>query len=314
MNRKYLLGAAIVALVAGSGAAQAADVLPVVAAMVPAPEDTVDPLTLEIEAGFAGFWVPSDSVQDYGAYLVGSMTYKTTTGWGIEVDFDGLVDLGDGDFGASGEVEFFRSFGAFGVGVVFGAGGGFGAPYYYFGPTLRYETDTITAKVQLTADFVAGVHEGYSLYTEAEFTPSDRLALGFWLGVGFDGGGILGYAGAVEAAFDVVEKVTLHGIVGFDGPGGGVGTHFAGGIAAELNLGVISPYVGVLFDGDTAYVAGVALEYQLGNGPFTLVGNAGAVFLPGDPTVYRANIGIRFNHGDADDGKLGFFDDFLLPI
>lgn len=302
MNRKYLLGAALVALMAGSSAAQAADVLPVISPMAPMPPVAMaDPLTVDLEAGLGFYRGPSS--YSLWAYLDGEIGYETPAGWGMLLELDGNTGLagnGAGFFDAESELDIYKSFGALSLGLVFGAAGAnYLDPAFWYGVTAGYETDTIEANVELTAEYVNAVYVGIELEGDATFDIGDRLVVGLAGGL-FFAGGIDDYAAAAAAVFDITDNLALHGeIVVNDGM---VDADVDFGAALQLDLGTFSPYVGVAFNEGTVLTAGVEFEHQLGTGPFALVGNAEAIFYPGaGVTEIVGNIGVRFTRGDVDD-------------
>jgi len=82
------------------------------------------------------------------------------------------------------------------------------------------------------------------------------------------------------------------------------GFEIGGGGQATLNLGALSPYVGVqgYYDGMGGLMAyaGVEIERPIGTGPFTLIGGAEVDYYLGGGLGLEAYIGIRFNRGDRD--------------
>lgn len=270
MAGKYLLGAAGVALfaAASTGAAQAADVMPIVVPVVTpvvvAPVGPTVEFTLEkwVELGI----YPGDG---YSIDVFGSADLKITaaSGWGFQLIVEDELDFApfEVEFDVTGRV--FRAMGNAEVGVYAGFGvevpGGLDG--YGFGFDFAYDSDRLTLESFVQANFNGGGFNFLDTETELTVHVNDRLDV---------------YAG-VDVETDFTGNPFLAGWAG-----------------AQLSLGALSPYATVYFsnfDGLEAEL-GVELEYQIGNGPLSLLGNAEVDFgFPG--TRFFVAAGIRYAIG-----------------
>lgn len=92
MTSKYLLSAAGIALIAATGAAQAADISPTVAVMDPGPVPTGPVVTIEIEKWLSMYYEPGND-PDFEADLDFDIDILTASGWGFELYGDAGVEI-----------------------------------------------------------------------------------------------------------------------------------------------------------------------------------------------------------------------------
>lgn len=294
MAGKLLLGAASIAFVAVAGAAQAADVQPVVVpVIVPVPVVSTGPdieITLEAIAGVLYAGTP-----EFVTAIGGDVIVTSQSGWGIGIG--GYAEFYFPGTSAGIGARLFREMGNLQIGVITGIDIGMGTEYYV-GTDIRYETDTIEALNQTFAVFDGGF-DYWGNYLEVTFTPSDRLEVYQELTVIVDGGVGL-YA---EGDIDVGIRGPVRLIAGYDltytpGPQF-VGVY--GGV--QLDLNGIKPYVTGFWtnDGGPFYGVnlGVEIERELGDGPFTLIGGTDLTLSNGG-RAFEAAIGIRFELGGDD--------------
>lgn len=334
---KYLLGTAAVALFAATGAARAADVMPIVVATTPAvvPVAVGPIVTVQTETRvYIGYY--DNYYFQTGLDFDGEINVLTASGWGLNVVGDaGLTLYRDGNnpsyvsYGANFRAELYRVIGNAEVGF-------FIAPYGYnplnidFGPTFRFESDRIEfrhetevsiyspdwwveLKNELTMhlnerldvgghlEFEFGTYGRYfDLGIETEMEVNDGLTVYAWgdFDVEFGAPVYFDLDMGGGAELDVTERLTLEGWADIDLLGG-FGVGFGG--EATLHLGPISPFVYANWysAGGLGFGAGLELEHPIGTGPLTLIGDAGVNIYPGGTPDYYASIGIRFNRGDA---------------
>lgn len=341
MTRKYLLGAAAVALFAATGAARAADVMPIVVATTPAVAPVVvgPSVTIQTETQlFVGYY--DDYYFQTGLDFDGEINVVTASGWGLNVVGDAGISLysdGGGPIywgrGADLRVELYRIIGNAEVGF-FVAPFGFNPLNMDFGPTFRFENDRIDFRhetevsiyapdwwVELKNDLTVHLNErldlgGYlefefgtygrylDLGVDAEMMVNDRLTVLAWADLDVEFGGGFDLDVGVETELVVSDRVTLEGWAEAD-LFGGIG--FGLGGRATLHLGPFSPFIGLDWYGGIVAFAGVEFERQIGTGPFTLIGEAGTNYYFGGAPDYYASIGIRFNRGDT--GNLLYTED-----
>ncbi|MCW5714516.1 MAG: hypothetical protein KIT43_08410 [Bauldia sp.] len=302
MTRKYLLGAAAVALFATAGAARAADVMPIVVAVTPtvAPVVVGPTVTVQIEAGTYLYFDPP-SYWYLGTGFDGEVDVKSASGWGFHLYGGAGAYFPGFGFGYGGMAELYRIIGNAEVGFAVGTGG------INFGPTFRYETDRFEFAHQTYISYLGGGAWDFELENLLEVQVNERLKIEAYSEFDF------GFYGpdldvGIYADFEPNDRLKIEGWAWADL----IGSPSAGaGGQATLNLGALSPYVG----GQVSYGmglhldfwAGVELERPIGTGPLTLIGDAGVgMYLGGTPNFY-AEIGIRYNFGDRD--NIRFLDD-----
>ncbi|MCW5716854.1 MAG: hypothetical protein KIS68_03370 [Bauldia sp.] len=303
MTRKYLLGAAAVALFAATGAARAADVMPIVVSVTPTlPPVTVGPtVTVQLDTGTYGYWTPGFFYT--GVYVSGEIDVKTAAGWGFNlIGYGGLDILPPpiGPYYYGLRAELYRIIGNAQVGF-------FVSPYNFvpldieFGPTFRYETD----RFEYAHETEINYNGAWQIEFDNDITVhvNDRLDIEGYFDFSFSGAYL--YFG-IYAELEVNDRLTLEGWADAYVSGG-----FGAGVGgrAQLDFGPLSPFVGANWYsmGGVGVFAGVELEHQIGTGPFTLIGDAGVNWNPGGPPGFYASIGIRFNRGDKN--NLLFSDD-----
>lgn len=304
MSRKYLIGAAAVALVAAAGPARAADVMPIVVSVTPtvAPVVVGPMVTVEVTAG--PFLDYDDLVDLYvGVQVFGEVDVKTASGWGF--NFQGAAGayfIPGFQFGYGYRAELYRVIGNAEIGF-------FVQPYDFaplgidFGPTFRYETNRFEFRHVTAVSYLGAWHVDFQ--NDVMVHVNDRLDVGGNLDFGFGTFGTqLGIR--VDAEMDVTDRLTIEGWAWAD-----LLPAFNGGVGgqATLDFGALSPYVAAwVSPGGGTLVAGVEIEHPIGTGPFTLVGGTAVNYvIGGGAPDFGAYVGIRFNRGDRD--NLLFVDD-----
>lgn len=307
MTTKHLIGAAAVALLAATGAARAADVMPIVVATTPAVAPVVVGPTVTVEIT-TGAYLDLYGLTDLylGAETFGEIDVKSASGWGFNLAGGAGVNFIPGfGFGYGFRAELYRVIGNAEVGF-------FVVPYNFaplviaFGPTVRFETDRFEFRHQTEINYFFGNWDvGFS--NDVTVHVSDSLDVGGYFDFSFGTFGLDLDLG-VNAELEVNDRLTVEGWARADVIGG---LFVAAGGQATFNLGALSPYVGVEARYDMGFglevTAGVELERPIGTGPFTLIGGAGMEYDLGGGLGLEAHIGIRFNRGDRD--NLVFGDD-----
>lgn len=270
MVGKYLVGAAGVALfaVASSGSAQAADVMPIVVPVVTPVVVAVPGPVFEINIEH---WLEVeffDAGLDPEAYTEIDLKMTLPSGWGFQLIADAGADVQlPIQVFADLTGRVFRSMGAVEVGVYAGFGvalpGGIGG--YGFGADFAYDTDRLTVETYVQANFFAGGFQFLDFETDVTLHVTDKLDI----------------YGGTDLETDFV-------------------TFFLSGyLGAQYDFGVLAPYATVWLDGGLGGELGVEVEYQIGNGPFSLLGYAEVEFDGGGPDGF-AGIGIKFSRGGTD--------------
>jgi hypothetical protein len=294
MTTKYLLGVAAVALFATTGAARAADVMPIVVSVTPtvAPVVVGPAVTVQIEAGaYLYFNPPSNWYVSAG--FDGEVDVKSASGWGFHLFGGAGAYFAPGfGFGYGAIAELYRIIGNAEVGFAVGTGG------ISFGPTFRYETDRLEFAHQTAIRYLGAGDWDFYFDNLLELQVNDRVRIDAYSDFGF------GFYGpdldiGIEVDFEPNDRLEIEGWVWADLIGN---PEVGAGGEVKLTLGALAPYVGAQFEYgmglDLGFWAGVELERQIGTGPFTLTGDAGvAMNLGGTPNFY-AEIGIRYNIGD----------------
>jgi len=254
-------------VVAFSGSARAADVmpivLPVVAPVVVPPVGPVFEINVEtwLETEFL------DPPMDPVLLTEASLKLTTVSGWGFELItnlFTYILPPPDRAATLTGRV--FRSAGDIEVGAY--AGLGVSVPFgllYWLGGDFEYDTDRMTLDGFVQATFSPGGFEFIETEANLAIHVTDKLDIGGGIAFGTD-------------------------LMGFG---------FAGYVGAQYDFGLLAPYVQVWFDQGLAVDLGVELEHRFGNGPLALLGYAEVELDGGGPEVY-AGIGIRLSLGGAD--------------
>lgn len=269
MTGKYLLGAAGVALsvVSFSGAAKAADVMPivipVVAPVVVAPVGPVFEINVET-------WFETDFLDPPSEPILlneASLRLTTASGWGFELITTLLTEVTPAPMrlaAVTGRV--FRSAGSLevgayaGVGVLVPVGAG-----YWLGGDFEYDTDRLTLEGYVEANFTAGGFESVETAANLTVHVTDKLDVG----------------GGIAFETDPVDP------------------DFAGFVGVQYDFGLLAPYAQVWFGDDRAIDLGVELEHRFGESPISLLGYA-EVELNGTSPVVYVGVGIRFSHGGTD--------------
>lgn len=265
-----MAGVALAAL-ASAGAAEAADVMPIVVpavtpAVVPPPGPAV---SLKVDTGIEVAYVFGTQTFDAGVGNAIDFKVVSASGWGMEVITDAVTAIVVPiEFDADVTTRLFRATGPIELGAhatfEFGVPGGLDG--YGFGADIAYEGDLLTLEAEAGAAFLPGF--GFNAYTAiAEITAhlGDRLDL---------------YAGADFMTDLIVTAVNA----------------WAG---ARLDLGVVAPYAGIDHrEGPNGWSAnvGIDIEKQIGTGPFSLIGYTEARFGFFGPTAL-GGIGLRFSRG-----------------
>lgn len=304
MNSRLLLGAAAVALVAATGAANAADVLPIGVAVTPAvvaPAAVGPEITVTLEKSFN---VNLYDLTNLDTWVSGyaELRVKTASGLGFEVwAGDALEQISPLYLWYSAGARVFREVGAIEMGAFVGFGSSI--PYMgyglWFGGDFAYETDTTKIEHWTTAYFNGGGFDEIDLDTEIKLNPNDLLEIRGYAGLELDLPGVDFYADG-EARFMVREH--LQPLVGawLELDGGGPEYGVWGGL--RLPFGSFTPYINVWWeptDPEIGFDIGVSFKRQIGNGPLTIFGYVEYELDTYGQDLY-AQIGIRFG-GDPDD-------------
>lgn len=273
MANRHLLGAAAIALVAGSSAnsAQAADVMPVISPVVtPAVVPPSGPvIAIRVDNSLHAVWFggPVDVHVDTDIDLRVTMP----SGFGFELFTGGSTYFAPPEFFGGMTARVFHQGGALEVGVYAGFGfaipGGLGG--YGFGGDFRLDTDRLTVESFMQANFFAGGFDALSTETDVTIHATDKLDIYF--------------GGELDTDF--------------------VGLDYAVWAGAQLDLGAFKPYAGIWYGPMSGLGAeiGFDLEKQLGNGPFSLIGGGEVNLGIGGLVSAEATIGIRFQRGEFPD-------------
>lgn len=271
MKRKYLLGAAAVALFGAVGAAQAADVMPIVPVVVtPVVVPPAGPaITITLEKLIGGDW------EDENLYLhadhYAEVDVKTARGLGFTFSanlttylgppilpifpIEGFLELNSRVYMAIRNLEV-GVHGEYWTTIPFGDTG------FNFGPDFTFESGRLSIEHRTSVLFDGGF-DYVDVDTEATFAVSDMLDINLGTFLEFD---------PAFDDLDVYAGVTLH-------------------------VGPFSPYGGLWYDVDDGVFgleAGFDFEKQLGNGPFSLIANGGVAYDFGGDAEFGGHIGIRF--------------------
>ncbi len=322
-----------------SGAAMAADPMPIVVAALPAATApaTGPEVVIDVTAGFI-LGAPSLYL---GLEIGGLVDVRSASGLGVR--FQGSADALLVPFfggGVGGLLTLYKALGDLELGVW--AGGGFSIPAYYFccggyavGLSANYLHES--ARLYVSSEnrlLLLPFFDLYS-YTEAEFKLRDNITLSayfsFYVG-GFDGGvGIdvdltdrievlsnLYYStGGLDyvdfgAEFKLTDRFSVWSGLGFDLDPNVAFDRLAFGTTFDVNdeLTIKSQFEFAAAPFAFDYVATWAeLDHPIGTGPLSLTAELGVGF---DNNLYAwGNIGIRYKLGgpeDHDDNRL-FGDD-----
>lgn len=306
MGSKYLLGAAAVALVSATGAANAADVLPIGVAVTPAvvaPAAVGPEITVTLEKSLA---VNLYGLTNLDTWLNGyaEIRVKSASGLGFEVwAADFLDQISPFYLGYSVGARVFREAGAIEIGAFVGFRSSIPFMGYglWFGGDLKFETDTAKIEHWTTAYFYGGGFDEIDLETEFKLNPNDLLEITGYTAVDFELPGVDFYADG-EARFMVREH--LQPLVGawLDLDGGGPEYGVWGGL--RLPFGSFTPYVTAWWDPtdpEIGFDIGIDIKHQIGDGPLTIFGFVEYERDTNGQDLY-AQIGIRFG-GDPDDSS-----------
>lgn len=329
------MGAAIAALLAGTGAAQAADVMPIVVSVNPTDPVAVVGPTIEADlvAIISGTWYdPNDKYLNVDFY--GDIDIKSASGWGIIAYGGGGANLIPGfGFGYGFGFEIYRAIGNFEVGFFLNPNS-LSPLDIEFGPTLRYETDTVEIQAGVGFGIEPSAREIYA-WTDVTFQASPNLEVrGFFdldryddgvnpveFDVGIYGGATLKLADGryeiegniefdyynyedpdldLEAFFtlEVSERLKLYTFA-FADVLYNVGFEVGGG--AEFTLGAITPYVEIGWAGGLWAEAGFDVKKPIGTGGLQLIGGAEIWGDMGGFGGVSAYAGLRYVIGEDDD-------------
>lgn len=273
---KYLAGVAGFAIMALATNAQAADVMPVIVPPVVTPVvvAAVPDFGIEIDAYATAYVSPNDPLS-LGVDLDIDTHYIGTRGFGFRLEGGTGTQLfpnfGDGGFG--GDVEVFKQFGNFEVGMMLNGGGGFpigSGGYAEAGPYVRYTMERGMLTVDQTFGFifpVVGMGNRY-LFSDTEVT------------------------------LDVNENLELTADLELSRPLGGPFFAYLR-LGAEYTMGPLTPYLELELLGGPRLTLGTDFERQIGTGPLSFIANAEVQLSTG----YReasVSVGIRFSRGNTD--------------
>lgn len=309
MTKKYLVGAAAAALLAATGTARAADVMPVVVVVTPAvPAVAVGPtVTVEINTSLYAGIENFNTINYAGLDFDGEMNVVTANGWGFNLSNYAYVNVAPGVYGGSNfRAELYRVLGNAQVGF-------FVRPYQFspldieFGPTFRYKTARIDFMHETQIYLYPGTL-GVEFANDVTLHVNDRLDIGGYFDFEVQFGGGFDIDIGLDAKLEVNNRLTLEGWAWADI----IGMASAGfGGEATFKLGALSPYIGagVYLGGglDVEVWAGVDYERQIGTGPLTFTAGVGIDYDVGGGIDAYANIGLRLNIGNPD--NLLFRDD-----
>lgn len=278
----------------GTGA-MAADALPISIATVPtaAPVAAGPEVAIDIR-NTLGFYTGGGSLwNDFRAMV----DVKSASGWGVAFDAYADTNVLPGFYGfVSGEVTLYRSIGPLEVGVV--AGGGFAWPCcgggFGLGASVVFEhyDDRLYINSENRLWFFPGFE--FNSMTEIQFDVSDRLQVAGY----FDFYDFTEWDVGAGVEFDVTDRLSIWSWLGlydggFDYFELGATFHVTDDleISAEVDFnGLISlDYIEVWAE----------LDDQIGNGPFSLIGEVGVGIDPGFYLWARA--GIRYKLGGMED-------------
>jgi len=267
-----MMAAVFVALIVASGAAGAADILPIIAATVPSPiafaSATGPQIAIEIDKtlstdlDFDPFGIDFDTDLDFKIDIERSsgwgLTFFGNLGADIEIPLDAEYRFHVGVYRAMGNVV---------VGAYAGVHGDVpgGVDFFELGGDIEFSSGNLVVYNETWIEFDGSLFVWNN--TEAEYNINERLLVGGAIELGFGGGPIL------------VEIEAW----------------------AELDLGNITPYVfgSVVFPlGFFEVEFGIDLERPIGSGPFSLIGNLEFGVGTGGLDV-DASIGIRYSRGDV---------------
>ncbi len=282
---KFMLMTTVAGVALFAGAAQAADVMPIVVPVVVATPAVVVPgpvYRIEIEADVA-----TTDNGGVGTGLSTAIDVRTASGFGFKLEvwgsafFDSPAPV-ETDISALGRI--YHTVGANGTVGIFGA-------VNRSGPMVSYDTT-----VGLDADL-----------------KRDGLFLSYTLAANFDAGGYDGLQSILAVEVERGEHFRFNSVVIGALPAGGPAVLIA---LTELGyqIGPVTPYVQVLgvvgpLSGVGAAV-GVDLELPIGDGPLTLTGGA-LVSLSLGGLGWEAYAGFELNPHDGPlkiTGELGAFD------
>lgn len=272
-SRYLLLSAAGIALVAASGAAQAADIIPImaptVAVMDPGPVPTGPDVSIEISKWLDMYYEPGYPV-DFETHLDFDIDILTASGWGFELIGGDWFELELPIYGGAGvTARVYRAFGDIEIGLLAGIGTSipFGMGYGYgFGFDFSYEAEKLTVENETWFNFQGG-------------------------------GGFQGFETDTTVTFDASEALSLN--VGLLVSHYGSPSYYSvyGGVAYEI--GDFTPYADIWWApgfGEWGGDIGVDFEHQIGTGPLSLVANTEFDFGTYGRSFY-AGIGIKFTRG-----------------
>lgn len=298
-----MLGAAAAALLAATGTARAADVMPIVVAVTPTvPPAVIGPtVNIDIRSTISLYYYgPSALYVD--ANLGGDIDVRSASGWGVRLSGGGGFSIYPGmGYGFGFSAELYKAIGNAQLGF-FVSPYGFNPIDISFGPTLRYETDTVDFRHSTEFSFWGGGNRAVDVYNELTLNPNDRLEVGGYFDLGFSNvaGRDLEFGGF--ATVSLSDRVDMLGWADVELDGG---LWFGTGAGVELHFGALTPYANVGWttsDGLWTEL-GFDVKKPIGAGPLQLIGGARA-YLWSDPALsvnLSAYAGIRYLIGEDDD-------------
>ncbi|MCC6734691.1 MAG: hypothetical protein IT534_01020 [Bauldia sp.] len=277
MKKTWLMGsAAAAALVAVSGAAQAADVMPIVVPVVtPAVVPPPGPVkVIQIDTSVSGYPLSGPYL-----YTLAAVDVRTASGWGFQLTAGNSLTLAPppplgGYLTVGGRV--YRAFGDATVGVFADA-----SMLYAFG--------------------VGSTFDGFTFGIDADYH-TETVDVYYALGAAFDGG----FQGIQSILVATIERGNFH--IDAISAVGGPPFVALGGVKVGYEIGPITPYAlvfGGLTPGPTLgglVAVGVDVEKEIGE-RLTLTSNAQLAFNNLGGFLWSANAGFEYSLG-AGDGPL----------
>lgn len=330
VTRKYLLGAAVAALLAGTGAAHAADVVPVVVAVNPtAPAAVVvgPTITADIVSRVYSEWY-SEGVFFVGEHTFGEVDVKLASGWGFILFGDADINFIPG-YGLNYRYGFevYRALGNVEVGFIV-------KPYNFspldieLGPTFRYETDTLEIDHETTFGFWPGGRD-IDTWTNVTYQANENLEVRGFFDLGYDSGGDL-FVGLAAGATLTRGRYEIDGYADFayynftdpDLDIGALltitmsdrldlyayadaellnGVYLEVGGGAELDFGAITVWAEAGWNGVVWGEVGVDVKKPVGTGGLQLIGGAEVGADLDGYVRLNAFAGLRYVLGEDDD-------------
>ncbi len=265
MAKKYLLGAAGIALIAATSTANATG--------LPAPGAGPN-IAVQVDKTLNLGWGPG------GAGAFGLTNFdaevRAPSGWGFELEgytgFDIALPISGGFFLAP---RISKSFGDFQLSAYAIVAGSipFGSHTFGLGWNVQYQAGHVTVLNDNTYGFIGGSIAFIGNTTRVKVDVNEQLSVGARLQLGFSGGPVNVSLGA-WAQYDLgTIKPYIYA------SGSPTGGSWYGGI-------------------------GLDLEHPIGTGPFSLIGGAELQYDSAGGPAFLSNIGIRYGMGEVDDNRL----------